>query len=480
MTSSSRKSALSHRRAAILPALGAAVSFAAMAADVFVGVPPLNPDPGTQVSIQLFVDVGTDVLGSYFFRFQYSPSVVNVVSIQGGSSPEFSGAPTTDPNGFAGGSTPLAAAQGSITSPTGLVSVATIRLQAVGLPADSSNLDLMVNSLFNAKFDPLPATVFPSSVLINVPEVGADLALLKDGQTLTWSATSNIAAYNVYRGTFGGAGFAFNHACLIPNLATPGATDSGIPPAGKGFYYLISGERNSVEGTLGRGSAGQPRPIISSCNVGSLWLVVTSGDVVGADISLQAEAPSSQLPNRPARTVSVDATDARGDLTDDGFLDDQDVHQILEAVVGTRLLTPSQRARADVDGDGKLTVADAQHVQQVVAGSVGELPRPAATGAGGPPRGWGSLRRGTVGLGSGFPVVKLRCGPSQQEVSGTPAGVGPGFGLSSFLTREPAKQWRYPALCDGVPTVGVQVPIGSARVYRIPIQAHSRGMDSPR
>lgn len=141
-------------------------SGAVWAADVFVGTPPLNPLPGQQFSIELFVDVGSETLGSYDFEFQYDASVVNVVSIGGGTAPEFSTAPVTDPNSFASGATPIAAVHGLPGAPTGFLSVATIELEAVGERGDSSVLDLAVLMLFSGVGDSLPSSVFASSVLL--------------------------------------------------------------------------------------------------------------------------------------------------------------------------------------------------------------------------------------------------------------------------------------------------------------------------
>lgn len=135
-------------------------------ADVFVGTPPFNPNPGQKFAIDISVDVKARVLGSYFFRLQYDPAVVVVTAIDGGTTAEFTAAPSTDSSTFASGTTPFAAAQGSTTSPTGLVNVATITLQAAGGAGAGSNLDLAVESLFDAGTDALSASVFPSSVLI--------------------------------------------------------------------------------------------------------------------------------------------------------------------------------------------------------------------------------------------------------------------------------------------------------------------------
>lgn len=137
-----------------------------IAADVIVGTPPFNPEPGQELNIDVSVDVGTDVLGSYVFSFQYNQSVVNIVSISGGSTLQFSTPPFTDASTFISGQTLFAASQASVVSPTGLVSVATIRLVAVGQRTESSDLVIGVTSLNNANAEALPATVFASSIII--------------------------------------------------------------------------------------------------------------------------------------------------------------------------------------------------------------------------------------------------------------------------------------------------------------------------
>jgi hypothetical protein len=146
----------------LLLALGAP----AHAADVIVGIPSANPDAGEQFSIDLSVDVGAQVLSGYVLQFEYDPAVVNVVSVGGGATAQFSPAPVTDPATFATGTTPIAAAQGNMAAPTGLVSIATLTLEAVGLPGDGSDLDVTVVSLVDPMGSELPAAAFPSSVLI--------------------------------------------------------------------------------------------------------------------------------------------------------------------------------------------------------------------------------------------------------------------------------------------------------------------------
>jgi hypothetical protein len=153
---------------------------AARAADVVVAAPALNPDPGELFSVPITAEVGAAVLGGYAFALSYDPAVVHVVSVAGGSTPEFGLPPVTAPASFASGSTPFAAAQGSLLSPTGAVVVATVTFQAVGAAGTSSSIGLDVSSLVDAGGSELPFGVFPTSVLI-----GFDPALDPDGDGLT-------------------------------------------------------------------------------------------------------------------------------------------------------------------------------------------------------------------------------------------------------------------------------------------------------
>ena len=355
------------------------MAFAVMAADLFVGPPPLNPDSGHQVSLDLVVDVGSDPLGSYFFRFQYDPAVVHVAAVLGGGTPEFSAAPTTDPSTFASGSTPLAAAQGSLTTPQGFVSVARVTLLAVGLAGDSSNLDAQVDGLFDTQFNSLPSRVFPSSVLINVPEVASDLRMTTS-EIMAWTSSGAVTSYNVYRGTFDGGRWSFDHTCMNAGIVSSTAFDTNNPRVGTGFYYLVSGVRNIVEGTLGSDSTGAPRPNAFPC--GGTLLQITAAQFTPSESPNRAPVPGS----RAAPPRRIVAQTPAGDVEQDGYIDNTDAQRVLEALVGTRVLTAAQRAAADVDSDGDVDVADAQRIKQYVLGSIPALTPLQAGALAGPSR----------------------------------------------------------------------------------------------
>ena len=58
-----------------------------------------------------------------------------------------------------------------------------------------------------------------------------------------------------------------------------------------------------------------------------------------------------------------------GDPNDDGKITTVDAKWVLQAVSGSRTLTPEQEAAANVNGDGKITTVDAKWILQAVSGS---------------------------------------------------------------------------------------------------------------
>jgi len=429
------------------------------AADVFVGTPPFNPETGEQVAIELLVDVGSDVLGSYFVDFEYDPAVVHIFSVAGGTTGEFSSGPTTNPATFGSGVTPLAAAQGDTSSPTGFVSVATVTLSAVGLPADGSDLDLTVHSLFDGAVNALPSNVFPSSVLVGVPLAATDLSF-SDKISLNWTPSAGIPAYNVYRGTFDSAAFSYDHACFQPDLLVSTAVDSELPAlAGTGFYYLISAERNGIEGSLGAASFGPVRPNLSSC---------ASAAPVSNDRALRTvpwvvePRPNHGLGS--SRTVRL-VTD--GDVDGDGLLSASDATAILESLVGTRSLGERAAVEADVDGNGVVDVADAQSLRQFLASGV----RVSRAWSESPVRGMavvlGSSDCRPVELIAGLNATRLRCLPDDYSAHEMLEDLG-GDQVVRAIQKFDRDSNRYltASFSNGVP-IGDDFPILEAESYMI-------------
>ena len=96
------------------------------------------------------------------------------------------------------------------------------------------------------------------------PEVGALVAANKT--TFNWAAATFATGYDVVRGSTGafpvGPGAPADETCF-DNLSGPSLTDTSVPAAGTGLWYLSRGENACGNGTFGNqgnhGAPGAPR-----------------------------------------------------------------------------------------------------------------------------------------------------------------------------------------------------------------------------
>ncbi|HKB08959.1 MAG TPA: M64 family metallopeptidase [Candidatus Polarisedimenticolia bacterium] len=85
--------------------------------------------------------------------------------------------------------------------------------------------------------------------------------------TLVWEdgPESGATSYNIYRGdvtTLTGGDYG---RCLLRDLGESTATEAAAPPAGVGWFYLVTGENSAGEGPLGFDSSGNPLVNSSPC-----------------------------------------------------------------------------------------------------------------------------------------------------------------------------------------------------------------------
>jgi len=80
-----------------------------------------------------------------------------------------------------------------------------------------------------------------------------------------WTALPTAATYNLYRGDLSLNGPGYYGSCLASGLASPSFNDAATPVEGGGFFYLVTGVWNGVEGSLGFTSDGIPRQNSSPC-----------------------------------------------------------------------------------------------------------------------------------------------------------------------------------------------------------------------
>src|SRR3989441_7657459 len=135
------------------------------AAQATLGCPAMA-QAGQQFTIEVAIDVGTTPLGAYSIAVTYDPAVLTLASVGGGNTTEFSGKPTT--NTPTPGTTNLSAFQSaSLTSPTGVVSVAMITFSVAATASATTAIGLTVKTLFDTNSAPiLPATGTGCSVSV--------------------------------------------------------------------------------------------------------------------------------------------------------------------------------------------------------------------------------------------------------------------------------------------------------------------------
>src|SRR5437016_10224285 len=150
---------------------------------------PATAQAGQQFTIEVAIDVGTTPLGAYSTAVTYDPAVLTLASVSGGNTAEFSGKPTT--NTPTPGTTNLSAFQSvSLTSPTGVVSVAMIAFSVAPTASATTAIGLTVKNLFDTNSAPiLPATGTGCSVSVT----GAGSTTMSTtSTTIATSTTSTI------------------------------------------------------------------------------------------------------------------------------------------------------------------------------------------------------------------------------------------------------------------------------------------------
>ena len=143
---------------------------------------PATAQAGQQFTIEVAIDVGTTPLGAYSIAVTYDPAVLTLASVSGGNTAEFSGKPTT--NTPTPGTTNLSAFQSvSLTSPTGVVSVAMITFSVAATASATTAIGLTVKTLFDTNSTPiLPAT-----------GTGCSVSVMGAGSTTTSTTSTTIA-----------------------------------------------------------------------------------------------------------------------------------------------------------------------------------------------------------------------------------------------------------------------------------------------
>ena len=86
-----------------------------------------------------------------------------------------------------------------------------------------------------------------------------------DGDTLSWDVEHAAGHYSLYRGLIQDLPTAYG-GCFVDDIATPSIDLPTLPPAGFGFFYLVtSNNRLHEEGSAGYDSVGAERVSPAPC-----------------------------------------------------------------------------------------------------------------------------------------------------------------------------------------------------------------------
>jgi hypothetical protein len=154
--------------------------------------------------------------------------------------------------------------------------------------------------------DALDCAPLINSVSAVPAEVGPALIGAIDG-SFTFTPVAQANVHNIYRSVWNHVAGAWSDSllCLIPEDPRYGFGDTGVPPIGSAFFYVLTGTNRCGEGTAGSDSAGQPRTIPAPCAAPALD---SDGDLVN---DLDDDCPLVANP------LQADADrDGRGDVCD--------------------------------------------------------------------------------------------------------------------------------------------------------------------
>ncbi len=206
--------------------------------------------------------------------------------------------------------------------------------------------------------DPLDCAPTVGSVWRLPDLVGPSLRLSAfGGGNLGWAATAQANVYNVYRGSFGPAGFSFNHSCLEAESPDTFSQDPSQPPPGQAFYYLVAGVNRCGQGSLGSAAADSDASYVERCLVQPHD---SDGDGVD-DLDDGCPLVASSLQSDPDHDGRPNACDNCPSTPNPG-LEDWNGDGVGDAC-------------EDSDGDGVLDAADCAPGNRQQNGLPGELPQ---------------------------------------------------------------------------------------------------------
>ncbi|HYV85439.1 MAG TPA: S8 family serine peptidase [Patescibacteria group bacterium] len=135
-------------------------------------------------------------------------------------------------------------------------------IQLRSLATSTGRVDVNVSPVPNGDwgYGKIDALAMADRVVKAIPDVKSNLL-----GVFSWTAIPTATTYNVYRGDLSLKSATYYGSCLQSALPSPSFSDSATPIVNAGFFYLVTGKKDGIEGILGFRSDGTPRPNNSAC-----------------------------------------------------------------------------------------------------------------------------------------------------------------------------------------------------------------------
>lgn len=200
---------------------------AAAEGDVMLVLPEHAPAQGTPFDVRLVVDTGASVLGGYELRVDFDTDILEFLSASPGAVAGFTNPIRVAAAELVDGSIRFGAYQRvSRTAPTGLLTLATLRMRVLGQPGQSSPMSLSVLKLLSAEVDDLFSQAISASVVVNLLPLGD---LNGDG-----------VAYQVSDAVFMTQSLLGYQVLTAPEISSSDVNGDGVTQSVADLVYLVN------------------------------------------------------------------------------------------------------------------------------------------------------------------------------------------------------------------------------------------------